>query len=184
MPCSLSFPEFIVSKKRIASVNPPDTYEHFVSLLQADDSHQIHQDVTPINTALQRSTAQNPLLAHVIERSWNLIWNCSLYITEPAVKAKKLDPRRAPDESLACCVGEEACVANTCQCLDAPMAVLPPPAPPPEVKVEEPPAQVRADAVGIARKLSMPPPVASAEPETAAPAEKKKRGGWLSWLFG
>lgn len=177
-----SYAEFIVSKKRILNVSPPDSYQHFIDLLNADDMHEIHQEVVTLfdSESGLRSSKQNPLLAHVIERAWNLIWNCTLDVRAPVGKAKKLDPRRAGDESQACCVGSEICAPNTCQCLDVPIAGPPPPTPPPVPKPPPPPRPAAA------ARTQQAGPVAAAsagaqEAEAAAADAPERKSHW--WNF-
>ncbi len=97
--------EFIVSAQRLRR-QPASLYAALRAALELPDGHAVH-------TADARwaepksgepSTRANPLFGYAMERSWNVLWNCT---------AMHLPGRCGCDAE-----HPEGCVANACQCLD------------------------------------------------------------------
>ena len=85
--------EFIVSRDRVVQV-PPATYEYILGISQAPQNHSIHKNVPEFG-----STPQKNIAAHIMERLWNPLFNCT---------------------HIAACDCEEGvattCAPGTCQC--------------------------------------------------------------------
>lgn len=91
--------EFAVSRKRIQR-HTVRLYKHLRDDLDAPVSDTwIHVDQLPGGNSHRESTLVDPALGYAMERTWNLVFGCT-------------------DAPGPCCVGNEACPVDSCQCLD------------------------------------------------------------------
>lgn len=96
--------EFVVSRARLQKHTT-----RFYKMLRDDldlpaSESWIHLDMRPAGlTEAERmkSTPTNPALGYALERTWNVIWRCE-------------------DPPVPCCVKDEPCPVDSCQCLDVP----------------------------------------------------------------
>lgn len=93
---------FIVSSQRIAAV-PAGIYKSLLDYLEAPTGSWIHDEHSFPNVKV----ADNPLSAHVLERSWNILFDC----LDPDL----FQPCVACDASMS---NNKTCPTSACQCLD------------------------------------------------------------------
>lgn len=90
---------FLVSSHRIRSV-PLPIYDTLLQYSEAPDAHWVHAE----HSEDWARSSSNPLSAHVLERSWNILFDC-------------LDPQIV-DVCRKCDAPEGSCLPSACQCSD------------------------------------------------------------------
>lgn len=98
--------EFIVSRRRIKSRNIK-LYQWLEKMVNAPDDHWLHRQREPraiLDKELGgKSTPENPLFAHTLERTWSILFDCAFW------ERKGLNVSR-----------EAVCNKADCLCLDPP----------------------------------------------------------------
>ncbi|CAF0955628.1 unnamed protein product [Adineta ricciae] len=64
--------QFLVSNKRIKR-RPLHIYKYIYELITANNSHWLHRD---IRSLFFKSTPDNPIFGHTVERSWTILFKC------------------------------------------------------------------------------------------------------------
>lgn len=93
---------FVASSQRIQAV-PIGVYISLLAYLEAPNGHWVHDEHSFSNMKL----SDNPLSAHVLERSWNILFDC--------LDVDLVDPCLACDAAMA---NNATCPTSACQCLD------------------------------------------------------------------
>ncbi|CAF1093126.1 unnamed protein product [Rotaria sordida] len=64
--------QFLVSSKRIQN-RPLSVYKYIYDLITANSSHWLHRD---LRSLIFKSTPDNPIFGHVVERIWTILFKC------------------------------------------------------------------------------------------------------------